>query len=240
MQGNNKTKVVVLKRFPYGESSFIVHTLNQQGARQAFIVSGIGGKRSRFKTNMFQCLQLLDVVFYQSRNDLHRLKEANPSEFTHNITTDIVKNTIAQFVAEIIYKLSKNGDFDLKLFEFIEHSVLFLDNCSRGNVNFHIVFLINFAKHIGIFPQKNFNETNIYFDFNSGYFSGTQTNDSLNKEQSELFFESLNYSFSNFETIEMMNSTRKQLLKLWLHLYDCHFNNFSKLESVEILEAVFN
>jgi DNA repair protein RecO (recombination protein O) len=234
-----KTKGVVLKRFPYSESSFIIHLYTSEYGKKSFIVSGVRGKRAKYKTNLFEPLQIVDVVFYEGKSSISRITEIAAIEFIHDISTDIIKRSCAFFLCDILYYSLKTEHSDFTLFTFIKNSILILENNENISANFHIVFLVNLSKYLGFFPQNNHSQNNRFYNIEQGQFSDTPQSKSLNEELSEFLKNSLSVNFSNMMDYKLKKNERKMLIKIWVEIYSFHIPNFNVSDSLIVLETIF-
>ena len=62
---------------------------------------------------------------------------------------DIKKSTIALFLSEILYKAIRESDPSEELFNFLFHSIEWLDNTESGLSTFHIQFIAKLTRYLG-------------------------------------------------------------------------------------------
>lgn len=104
-----KTSIVVLHRFPYSDSSWVLKALSPEFGVLSFLVKG--GKRgeSSFKA----CLDPLaesDIVFSDSsKSELCFLREASLREWHPTLRNDLVLLAEAQAAAEVLLRFAPQG-----------------------------------------------------------------------------------------------------------------------------------
>ena len=91
-----KTRAIVLHRFPYSDSSWIVKALTEESGIVSFIVKGGKKKESPFR-GALDPLTLSEVVFRQNPNsDLQFIKEATLLDWRKNLRNDLLSTATAQ------------------------------------------------------------------------------------------------------------------------------------------------
>ncbi|MBN2348240.1 MAG: DNA repair protein RecO [Bacteroidales bacterium] len=218
-----KTKGIVLHHINYGESSIVVYVYTENFGRQAYIINGVRKSRSKHKLNMFQPLTRLDLdVYYKSNREMHRIKEVKLNGPFHSIPFQIYKSTIAIFIAEILYKTLHEEEKNNALYEFLDSSVQFLDISEKGMSNFHLVFLFQLSKYLGIYPD-------------SDTLNYTAINPELKTELEKIRI--LNYE--NLAELQYNQSKRRILLDWIISYYKVHFDGIGSIKSINILKELF-
>ena len=62
-----KTPAIVLKRFPYGETSIIVRCFTREEGKVSIIIKGAKRKKNHY-ASFFQPINYLDLVYYYKPN----------------------------------------------------------------------------------------------------------------------------------------------------------------------------
>ena len=155
-----KTRGIVLHYIKYGETSVISHIYTESYGRLSFIINRVRSKKSLNHLSYFQPLTILDLeCYYKSGRDLQRIKEVRNNILLLHIQNDVYKNAIGLFIAEILYKTLHETESNRTMFEFLVNAIQLLDIMKEGIPNFHLVFLIQYSKYLGIFPQHSYNVT---------------------------------------------------------------------------------
>lgn len=110
-----KTRAVVLHRFPYSDSSWIVKALTEESGVVSFILKGAKRKDSPFK-GALDPLALSEVVYRDNPQKaasadggLIFVKEATLLNWRENLRNDLMGQAVAQVMAEIVLKYAPQG-----------------------------------------------------------------------------------------------------------------------------------
>src|SRR5882724_1588536 len=125
------TKGIVLRTVKYGETSVIVSIYTELFGIQSYIVNGVrtSSKKGANKASFFQPAAILDLVVYHNElKNLQRIKEFRWSYLYKHIFFDILKNSVAVFIVELLQKTLKQPESNPELFYFIEDAFLHLDD----------------------------------------------------------------------------------------------------------------
>ena len=238
----HKTKGIVLHHIKYSDSSVIAYIYTEVFGTQAYLINGIRNKNSKIKANLLQPLFLIDIITYhKSTRNLQRVKEIkNISPFA-SIPYDVVKSSIALFLAEVLYKTLREEEPDQGLFEYLFTTIQLLDIEKKQMANFHLLFLIQLTKYLGFFPDDNFSEINKYFDLKEGNFVPSQPfhPNFLSEDLSIYFSQLINSSFNQLYSINMNYKLRVNLLEKIIEYYQFHLENIKEIKSYNVLKSVF-
>lgn len=216
-------KAIVLHSVKYGESGIIAQVYSNHLGRQSFLVHGVRKKNSRISPYLFQPLSLLDLVAYvKESREIQRIKEVRASVPLQHLQFDIRKSSIAIFLCEILNKTLREAEANPALFDYLSHAVQVLDITEKGIENFHLIFLMQYTKFIGIYPKDNSDFIHI------------------SKPQSVGIFDLIKYSLSDTSGITIDYKMRQELLDELLHYYKFHFDGLGTIKSLEILYEVFH
>lgn len=239
----HKTRGIVLHYIRYGETSIIAHIYTDLFGRQSYIINKVRSKRPSFSLNYFQPLTILDIEsYYKPRQEIQRIKEIKRHIPLDQIYTDIFKSSIAIFIAEIIYKTLHEAESNPSMFNFLNHSIQFLDLMRKGISNFHLVFLIQYSKYLGIFPQiqlDQLNEETTREKFENQLMEDTPFLN-LSKDAREMLSELTRKSFQNLEHIDINSQIRIELLEKLVEFYKIHFENIAQINSLKVLKEIFH
>lgn len=238
----SKTKAIIIRSVKYSDSSLIVNAYTREFGSISFIARGIRKSKKNKKSAYFFPLNIIDLDFdFKENRNLHYFKEASISEPLFNIQSDIIKSTVSVFLAEFLYRIIQEEEKNPELFDFIELNIKYLNDSNESYHNIHLLFIISMAKYLGFMPNDSYNQNNRFFNLGQAEFQPNITPDGLFMEEdiSEKFHHLLNLSFENIKYYKIKNSERKRLLKYILKYYEIHLPEMGKMESLEILETVF-
>ena len=122
-----KSRAIVLHRFPYSDSSWIVKALTEECGIVSFIVKGGKRKESPFK-GALDPLSLSEVVFRQNPGtELQFPKEAGVIDWHPHLREDLLSLAKAQVMAEIVMRYAPAGVPLEGEFALLENALAALD-----------------------------------------------------------------------------------------------------------------
>ena len=238
----NKTRGIILHQIKYTDSSKIVNVYTEKFGRQDFIISESKSKKTKSKHNVLQALFLVEIdAYFKNSRQLQRIKEIKNIYPFKTIPYNISKSTIAQFIAEILYKSLQPDDINENLFNFLFQSIKLLDEEIKGVANFHLFLLVHLTKFLGFFPSGQYSEEAAFFDLLEGRFVMLPPihNKFINQQNSSFFYEILNLSFDKLYKIQISNKIRTQLLDNIIEYYQLHILSFKEIKSLQVFKSVF-
>lgn len=227
----HKTRGIALSYIRYRESSIIAKIYTELFGIQSYVINGV--RSSNARTNriaLFQPLTLLDmVVYHKGKNDtVHRISEMKCYHPFQTLPYQVAKSSLALFVTEILGKTLKEEEANEPLFQFIEHSVVYLDEAKDGFENFHIQFLFQLASYLG-FGIENLRD--LESEIKSHHFP--QMADAAELSATEQFL--LNgYGVQ----VPMDRMRRASILEKILFFYKIHIVGLGEIRSLEVLKEV--
>ena len=237
-----KTRGIALKVTNYSENSVVAQIFTEHLGLQSYLINGARKPKAKIHVNMLQPLHLLDMVVYvKESNSLQRIKEAQQTPPLQQIPLDIVKSSVAIFLNEVLYKTLKQQQAEPQLFHFIQQSILWLDQTEGTVQNFHLSFLMKLSRFLGFLPTTT-PEIKPYFDLVEGIFSHHAPAHTyvLQQPHTAIFHQILSENYDNAQHISMKKEDRKYLLEQIINFYKLHSENFGTVNSIKILEEIFN
>lgn len=240
----HKTKGIVLRSIKYGETSLVVTLFTELFGVQTYMVNGVRtSKKSSSKANHFQPTAVLDLVVYHSDNkSMQRIKEFSWSALYEHLLTDVVKNSIAAYMAELMYKCLKQPEANADLFNFCEESFFQLDKANKTiAANFALFFTLHLAHFFGFRMTDNFNSTNIFLDLQEGRFIPHQPDHPhfIEGKYAELTAQLLKVMQpAELEEFRLNQEIRRALLLKYLEYYALHIPDFGQMKTLIVLHEV--
>lgn len=237
---DHKTKGIVLHTIKYSETSVIAKIYTEKFGLLSFLVKGIRSAKAKSKASSMQPLTLLDMeISYRENRSLQYIKEYRRNFNYTSIPFDTLKSTVAMLLQEVITKSIREHEANSEMFEFIYDSFCILDAEEKLNPDFHLLFLLNFAKYLGFGPHNNYSPVDCYFEMEEGVFvdTGTYKSTIIDKRESSLLHQLLITPLYSILTTKITRSERKNLLQYLIKYYQLHLENFN-LKSPDILEEL--
>ncbi len=234
-RGRYKGRGIVLHAIKYGERKRIVHLLTRECGRQGYVC--LPGRDARAA---FQPLTLLEFDAFHGRSDLHTLEQPVVGPALREIPFDIVKSTIALFLAEVLYRLIHEGEADESLYDFVEGAILALDRSEAGSANFHLWFLVRLTHHMGYAPQQEYRPGD-RLDYRNGCYCSDPPAHTLTMppDESALFHDLFEADPLTLSQIALSRERRVSLLERLIDLYGFHTEAIHSVNSLRILGEIF-
>jgi len=235
------TKAIVLSALKYGDTSLIVKAFTVSDGVKSYLLRGVlASKKGKLKTAYFQPLMQLEIVaVHKNKGTLESISEAKVSFHYQTLHTQIAKNAMTMFLAEMLSNSIFEEECNNELFFFLEASLQWLDAHDEIS-NFHLYFLLLLTRYLGFYPDTTDVDA-LYFDLLEGSFSNTITlNPMLLGENLSYFKVFLGTNFDTFYTVKMKKTNRQELLKSLILYFELHLQGFRKPKSLAILNEVFS
>jgi DNA repair protein RecO (recombination protein O) len=229
----HKTRGIALNYIRYRESSIIAKIYTEEFGIQTYIVNGVRSAKS--KTNqiaLFQSLTLLDLVVYHKNREqtIHRISEIKCHTPFRNLPFDFVKSSIALFLTEILIKTLREEESNPPLFQFLNESVVYLDQSSDNFENFHLRMLVQLAFYLG-FGTEDVNELEQQLTENLYPHSLTEKARQILQNMIE------NTHYERF-MIDKMH--RKEILDALVFFYKIHHEGMGDIKSLDVLREMMS
>ncbi len=239
----HKTRGIVLKTTPYGDSSVVVQIFTEKFGIQSYMINGIKKPKAKIRMNMLQPLHLTEMVVYHKTNTgIQRISELRPSPIFRTIPYNIVKSTITMFLNEVLYKSIRQQNTDEQLFDFIYSGMCWFDETEPASVNFHLAFLLKLTRFLGFAPSTETKSNQNFFDLQEGAFCSMPPVHPyfLGKADASLFISIFNTPFDKLHELQLSNSSRRGILEKILVFYTLHTASFGDIRSHQVLEDVLS
>lgn len=241
MQPVHSTSAIILKTVKYGDSSLIVNVYTKDFGLMGLMVRGIHTPKGKFSNALFQPLNLVEIVFTENKkSDLCYLKEISIETPYQTIPHDFYKSSILMFINEILYKTLKEEQPNNELFDYIQQSLLLLDEQTEQYADFHLYFLAGLTQLLGIAP--NFSQGGTWFDLSEGISTTFQPHHQyyLEREHKDLFCAIFQNFLQHYTPLKIDNMQRRQLLDNLLLYFELHLPGLHDIKSKIVLHEMIN
>ncbi len=121
----HSTKGIVLRTIKYGETSVIVSVFTEIFGIQSYIVNGVRTQSKTSKAHFFQSSSILEMeVYHNELKNLQRIKDLRWSYLYKNILSNVIKNSVALYMVELLQKCLKQPEKNADLFYFCEDAFI--------------------------------------------------------------------------------------------------------------------
>ena len=237
-----KATGIVLHTIKYNDTSIIVDVYTGQNGRMSLLAPLPRSKKSTVKTVLFQPLSFIEFeTDYRPNINLNRIKEVKSAYPFKSLPYHPYKSSIALFIAEFLYRALREEVQNPPLYAYLQHAIMWLDECERDFSNFHLVFLIRFSRFIGLFPNMEDYHKGDYFDLlNACFISRQPLHPSfVRPEEAESLLQLMRMNFDTMHLFSMNRTERNRCLSVINDYYRLHLPDFPVLKSVGVLQELF-
>lgn len=143
-------ELIVLSSTKARDNSLVVHTLSREYGRRGFLVH-VGKK---VPMALFLPMNILEAdVVENPKSQLWTLRGVSARFPLNGIRGNLFKNSITQFISEVLYRSVRDGMAEEGLYEWCVKSVLMLDAVEADFANFSVWFLLEYAAALGFRPS---------------------------------------------------------------------------------------
>lgn len=239
-----KTRGIVLHALKYKDTSLIVDIFTEMSGRVAFLVPVSRSRKAAVKASLFQPLALIELEAELRPNaTLQKLKETKTFQPFTSLPFHPIKSTIALFLAEFLYRAVREESENRPLFNYLLHSICWLDSCERGVANFHIVFLMRLSRFLGLYPNLEGYSRGAYFDLLNACFTPLRPmhhTHFLAPEEASRLLQLARMNYDTMHLFRMTRAERARCLSLLDDFYRLHLPAFPELRSLEVLKELFD
>lgn len=206
------------------------------------MVRGVRKKKSRTPMNLFQPLSILEMEVYEKTSrDIQQIKEIKAAHIYSSIPYEMNKSSMVIFLNEVIYKAIGEEECNENMFQFIEQSLIYLDESEAKYQNFHLWFMAHFTRFLGFEASDNYSSQQSIFDMQEGRYTSLNLPEiiSIHPPLSPVFH-SLRRDHLFGESLRINREQRKILLEKLQQYYQFHLPSFRELKSLEILSQVMS
>jgi DNA repair protein RecO (recombination protein O) len=216
-----KTKGIVFRLTPYGDTSIIVNMFTDLFGLQSYIVNGVRSQSKKSKIALFQPLTLLDLVVYHKENgNIMRIKEVKCYHLYQNLFRQVNKSAISLFLNEVLNKAVKDQSHTTEIFEFISNSLVILDQHPKPE-NFHLIFLLGLSRHLGFAPNQTSEVLGVHW---------------MDEQEEKLLDQLLRTDY--YTELSLTYAQRQSLLNSLMRFYQTHIDGFGEIKSLQVLQEV--
>ncbi|MBU87256.1 MAG: DNA repair protein RecO [Flavobacteriaceae bacterium] len=234
------TKAIVLRKIKYSDSSLIVDVFTDVEGRKSFFLKGIlASKKTKIKNSCFQPLSQV-LIKYNKREGkkINFLIDCRVNNHCQNLYLDNRKSSIILFLNEILNMCIVEESSNKDLYFFLEISLKWLDDNDRIS-NFHIIFILNFLKYLGINPHLKKSNSR-FLSFESGSFENIRPRGlHAEGESVKQIISLLGMNFDNCFLLRISQVQKREILKILLEYIEYHIHGFKKPKSLDIFHQIF-
>lgn len=168
---DDKIQGIVLQSLRYGDSSLIVKVFARNHGLKSYMVKGAFNRNAKNRVALFQNLNMIQYVDVGNPKSatLGYLKDVQLSMVYQSLPLEMNKRAILMYVSELLSKTLTEQERNEALYDFIAHSLQWLDLVECDYANFPLFFTLELTRHLGFYPKANHAE-GFCFDMMEGQF----------------------------------------------------------------------
>ncbi|HEX8277715.1 MAG TPA: DNA repair protein RecO [Segetibacter sp.] len=243
----HKTKGIVLRTVKYGETSVISTVYTELFGIQSYIVKGVRQSTKKFagRAIYFQPAAMLNMVVYHNElKNLNFIKEYEWGFLYQNVLFDVVKNTVAMYIVEMLQHSLKQPEANPELFYLVSDTLKQLDTgTTLLTANLPLYFSLHLAGELGFRINGEYNNLTPYLDLQEGQFVESKplhpffADRQLAAATSQLL--SVNF-YNDLENLHFSRNIRQDLIKVYQNYIALHVQEFGEIKSLPVLQELFS
>tara|TARA_B100000287_G_scaffold405110_1_gene428413 strand:+ start:685 stop:1383 length:699 start_codon:yes stop_codon:yes gene_type:complete len=226
------TPAIVLKTFPYGETSLISRCFTKEKGKVSFIIKGARSKKNPIAP-YFQPLSFIQIIYNENeKRDLQIVSKAHFIKIWLKISQSLKKMTLLQSILEITDLSLEINDPNHGLFEsLIEVIELYESDSINSNVAFWFY-------ECAVLSETGF-RINLKVD-NPGLIEDDSSNLNDQKQCRYILQNLINKNFGEI-SFEKFLPEEKKLVSNFLYNQLCyHIEGFDRLKSFKVAKNILN
>lgn len=234
------TPAIVLSRIRYNDRYSIYHLYTLERGRVGVLVPEKTNRRNPIRVH-FQPLAELEVMLEDNkRKDLLHIKDVRPIDLHHQVHLDPVKSAQAMFLSELLYRVCTIPEPDTELYHYLSASLQLWGQIERGVANFHLCFLLQLLRVLGIAPQEGLEDERRGgpFCLLDLVYTSSPRGASLSIEEAQHLPTFLRMTYANMHCYRYNRIDRGMILDHLLEYYRLHLHAFPPLKSLPILRQL--
>lgn len=232
---------IPLRTVRYSDRANILLAYSREHGPVSLLVPAGGGREASRIRSVLQPLGLIEgQVDIRPGREIYRLSQPRPLEVFANVSLHPGRRMAAQFLAEVLSVVLREGTADEAMFHFLSESVKILDS-SPEVANYPLVFLFSLARVLGIAPDVATYLPGAVFDMVDAVFRPTLPlahRNFLSPEDSAVLARLARISFSNMRAFRFDRAERNRALDLVLDYFTLHYAPLRSLSSLAILRSL--
>ncbi len=222
------TSAVVLKSFPYGETSIIARCYTQDHGKVSLIVKGARRKKSPMAA-YFQPMNYLDIVYYyRETRSLQSVSKATFVEIWSDLNQELRRIAYGLAVIELTEKTSIENDPHPELFDEL---VAVLKAFNSSDLRLNLIFWYFQIKLLTILGFKP--------DFNQLEHGNLKFPNPFAGPNSQKILEDLNNNtIDSITNITATSEDRNAISEYLTAFFNYHFEGMDSLKSFSVLRQI--
>ncbi len=229
---------IVLRVVKYNDRMQIADVLTREHGRLSFAIpEGSASSHRKSSRTMWRPLAILEFdADLKGRSKLPRGKDVRVYQGYSDLPYNPLKTMVAMFVDELVAGSVWGEQPDEPLYEFVEQSLLLLDNLTDGVANFHIAFSVQLLRFLGIVPSSDRSPWQRCYDLRAAEYTDTLPlhDNRLVDEEAIALEPVMRMNYRNMCKFRFTRNQRQRVLEVINEYYMLHVPDFRRLKSLAV------
>ena len=234
---------IVLHTTRYTDTQVIVSVYTEHVGMVSYLIKYKRTRtQGRLHASAWQPLSAVEVTWHhQERRSLQKPSEFGMWEPRKTIPFHPYKAVMALFLGEFLHHALRGESENKPLFDFLHHSLNWLDTSEEHFSNFHVVFLLRLTRFLGFYPNVDDWHEGYFFDMLNATFTPTRPLHShyIAPEEAVLVPKFMRLDMRKMRVVGLNGAIRRRALQLIIDFYRLHVPEFPDIKSLEVLAEVF-
>lgn len=127
-----------------------------------------------------------------------------------------------------------------QLFDWLFHTLTWLDLTDKSVLNFHLIFLFQLSRFLGFYPKFSTPGEMNFFDLQEGLFQQNQPAhpNFISGEIVQLMAAIGKSTFEDGHQVRLGNVNRRKLVDVLVQYYQLHMPNIHQINSLDVLHSI--
>lgn len=223
------SSVIVLKRFPYGDSSIIARCFARNNGKLSFIAHGARSKKSP-RSAHFQPTSCLDLVYYyKPSKNLQTVSKSSFAITWKTIPKNFKKITFSMALLELTDKCLGDNDPHLDLYDELFNALNAIDNNTKNDNLIFWYYQYQLLNKLGFKP-----------DFSQKDQANTPLPNPYGSINSKTIFDCFENSNSGFSENLSLSSNDRKIISNYLNTcLKIHFEGIDNFKTLKFMKETF-
>ena len=183
----------------------------------------------------------VEIIAKRSNGSLVYINDISPLKIYKTIPFDAEKRLTTLFMAEVVYRTIREQSRDTSLYDFLDRTISLLDFTCGNTLEFSLIFLLEYGRRLGIYPNTETYSEGAIFDMQNGVFCRQTTHHEhfATEENSRILAQFLNEKTDSYDIGQYTRTQMIEILDIVVRFFELHLPNFKYIKSLEIIRQVF-
>ena len=237
-----KSRAIVLRIHKLDDEKRIAEVYTETRGILSFKFTQTKGKRTKIKSTYFLPLTILELEYdYRERFSVQTIGDLSLQFSMQMSCFNPYKSAMVLFLSEFLAYILRKEPQNGSLFQYLVSSFHWLDASHSDFMSFHLVFMVQLTRFLGIPPFWDSFQQGFYFDMQDSEFTDCPPVPGffLSPEQTVLLAALYRTDFDSMKFLVLSREDRNEFLKNMICYYQIHFPGFPEMKSLSVLSELF-